>query len=38
MGVCAAVVVPDNVLYEAGAGETIRRELLARGEALFAPR
>ena len=25
----AAVVVPDNVLFEAGAGETIRRRLLA---------
>jgi type I restriction enzyme M protein len=25
----AAVVVPDNVLFEGGAGETIRRELLA---------
>ena len=24
----AAVVVPDNVLFEAGAGETIRRRLL----------
>ncbi len=26
----AAVVVPDNVLFEAGAGETIRRALLAQ--------
>ena len=26
----AAVVVPDNVLFEGGAGETIRRRLLAR--------
>jgi type I restriction enzyme M protein len=26
----AAVVVPDNVLFEGGAGETIRRELLSR--------
>ncbi|WP_395750122.1 N-6 DNA methylase [Prosthecobacter sp.] len=26
----AAVVVPDNVLFEAGAGEKIRRELLAQ--------
>jgi type I restriction enzyme M protein len=25
---CAAVVVPDNVLFEGGAGETIRRKLL----------
>ena len=25
----AAVVVPDNVLFEGGAGETIRRRLLA---------
>ncbi|MER7506230.1 class I SAM-dependent DNA methyltransferase [Nonomuraea pusilla] len=28
----AAVVLPDNVLFEAGAGETIRRELLRRCE------
>lgn len=28
----AAVVVPDNVLFEGGAGETIRRELLKRGD------
>ena len=28
----AAVVVPDNVLFEAGAGEKIRRELLTRGD------
>ncbi|MDX6738702.1 class I SAM-dependent DNA methyltransferase [Actinocorallia sp. A-T 12471] len=26
----AAVVLPDNVLFESGAGETIRRELLTR--------
>ncbi|MBV6499254.1 MAG: putative type I restriction enzymeP M protein [Prosthecobacter sp.] len=26
----AAIVVPDNVLFESGAGEKIRRELLAR--------
>ncbi|WP_394230698.1 HsdM family class I SAM-dependent methyltransferase, partial [Shewanella colwelliana] len=26
----AAVVLPDNVLFEAGAGETIRKELLTR--------
>ena len=26
----AAVVVPDNVLFEGGAGETVRRKLLAR--------
>ena len=25
---CAAVVLPDNVLFEGGAGETVRRELL----------
>src|ERR1019366_2561781 len=25
---CAAVVVPDNVLFEGGAGETVRRKLL----------
>jgi type I restriction enzyme M protein len=25
----AAVVVPDNVLFEGGAGETVRRKLLA---------
>lgn len=25
---CAAIVVPDNVLFEGGAGETIRRKLL----------
>jgi hypothetical protein len=24
----AAVVVPDNVLYEGGAGETVRKKLL----------
>ena len=28
VGGSAAVVVPDNVLFEAGAGETIRRRLL----------
>jgi type I restriction enzyme M protein len=28
MGGTAAVVVPDNVLYEGGAGETVRRKLL----------
>jgi type I restriction enzyme M protein len=28
----AAVVVPDNVLFEGGAGEKIRRELLQRSE------
>jgi len=28
----AAVVLPDNVLFEGGAGETIRRELLKRAE------
>ena len=28
VGGTAAVVVPDNVLFEAGAGETIRRRLL----------
>ena len=28
VGGCAAVVLPDNVLFEAGAGETIRRHLL----------
>ena len=26
----AAIVVPDNVLFEGGAGETVRRKLLAR--------
>ena len=30
VGGTAAVVVPDNVLFEAGAGETIRRRLFAR--------
>ena len=25
---CAAIVVPDNVLFEGGAGETVRRKLL----------
>ncbi len=29
----AAVVVPDNVLFEGGAGETIRRRLLAQADA-----
>ncbi len=28
----AAVVVPDNVLFEGGAGETVRRELLRESE------
>jgi len=28
----AAVVVPDNVLFEGGAGETIRRDLLTRSD------
>src|SRR5216684_5586316 len=28
----AAIVVPDNVLFEGGAGETIRRELLKQGD------
>src|SRR5438046_8315675 len=28
---CAAVVVPDNVLFEGGAGEAVRRKLLAEG-------
>jgi len=28
----AAVVVPDNVLFEAGAGETVRKKLLANTE------
>ncbi len=27
-GGCAAIVVPDNVLFEGGAGETVRRHLL----------
>jgi type I restriction enzyme M protein len=30
VGGSAAVVLPDNVLFEGGAGETIRRELLKR--------
>jgi type I restriction enzyme M protein len=30
VGGTAAVVLPDNVLFEGGAGETIRRELLKR--------
>ena len=29
---CAAVVLPDNVLFEGGAGETIRRELLKQAD------
>ena len=29
---CAAVVVPDNVLFEGGAGETVRRRLLASAD------
>ncbi len=29
---CAAVVVPDNVLFEGGAGETVRRKLLETTE------
>jgi type I restriction enzyme M protein len=29
---CAAVVVPDNVLFEGGAGETVRRNLLKTTE------
>src|SRR5499427_5392353 len=29
---CAAIVVPDNVLFEAGAGETVRRELLKQAD------
>ncbi len=28
----AAVVLPDNVLFEGGAGETVRRELLKQGD------
>ncbi len=28
----AAVVVPDNVLFEGGAGETIRKELMSKTE------
>jgi len=27
-----AVVVPDNVLFEGGAGETVRRELLKQAD------
>jgi type I restriction enzyme M protein len=30
----AAVVLPDNVLFEGGGGETIRRELLKRADTL----
>lgn len=30
MGGSAAVVVPDNVLFEGGAGETVRKQLLSR--------
>ena len=29
MGGTAAIVVPDNVLFEGGAGETVRKRLLA---------
>ena len=29
---CAAVVVPDNVLFEGGAGETVRKKLLENTE------
>ncbi len=29
----AAIVVPDNVLFEGGAGETIRKKILAESEA-----
>ena len=32
MGGRAAVVLPDNVLFEGGAGETVRRELLEQGD------
>jgi hypothetical protein len=28
----AAIIVPDNVLFECGAGETIRRELLKQAD------
>src|SRR5215467_16300206 len=28
----AAIVVPDNVLFEGGAGETVRRELLEQAD------
>src|SRR5207248_3554392 len=28
----AAIVVPDNVLFEGGAGETVRRRLLAQAD------
>ena len=28
----AAIVVPDNVLFEGGAGETVRRELLKQAD------
>lgn len=28
----AAVVVPDNVLFEGGAGETVRKTLLERND------
>src|SRR5207249_10433049 len=28
----AAIVVPDNVLFEGGAGETVRRQLLQQAE------
>jgi type I restriction-modification system DNA methylase subunit len=29
----AAIVVPDNVLFEGGEGETVRRELLTQSDA-----
>jgi len=29
---CAAVVLPDNVLFEGGAGETVRKNLLGTTE------
>ena len=29
---CAAVVLPDNVLFEGGAGETVRKNLLATAD------
>ncbi len=34
----AAVVLPDNVLFEGGAGETIRRELLKQADVHTLPR
>ena len=33
----AAVVVPDNVLFEGGAGETVRRKLLENTESAYDP-